>query len=157
MPKASALSDNAPVVYRNLVDTIRQEITKTQDKVQKQKAICYWKIGRHIAKHLLNDQGKSGYNKRLYARLGHDLKINERTLLQTVSFYRSFSIPNPGSELSWTNYRDLLKIPDQTSRDALFDKVKAKRVTARELRSRIKHIKRQAQPDVTLKINKGTL
>jgi hypothetical protein len=114
MPKASALSDNAPVVYRNLVDTIRQEITKTQDKVQKQKAICYWKIGRHIAKHLLNDQGKSGYNKRL---------------LQTVSFYRSFSIPNPGSELSWTNYRDLLKIPDQTSRDALFDKVKAKRVT----------------------------
>jgi hypothetical protein len=117
MPKASALSDNAPVVYRNLVDTIRQEITKTQDKVQKQKAICYWKIGRHIAKHLLNDQGKSGYNKRLYARLGHDLKINERTLLQTVSFYRSFSIPNPGSELSWTNYRDLLKIPDQTSRD----------------------------------------
>ena len=77
MPKASALSDNAPVFYRNLVDTIRQEITKTQDKVQKQKAICYWKIGRHIAKHLLNDQGKSGYNKRLYARLGHDLKINE--------------------------------------------------------------------------------
>ena len=59
--------------------------------------------------------------------------------------------------MSWTNYRAFLKIPDQTSRDALFDKVKAKRVTARELRSRIKHIKRQAQPDVTLKINKGTL
>ena len=157
MKKVSAISTNTPDVYLNLVNSIKQEITKTQDEVQKQKAICYWKIGRHIAHHLLNYDGKSGYNKRLYPRLSHDLKINERTLQQTVLFHKSFPIPNPGSELNWTNYRDLLTITDQNSRDTIFEKVKNEPVTARELRYQIKHIKRQEQPDVTLEVTKGTL
>jgi hypothetical protein len=113
MPKVNALSENAPEVYRNLVNTIRQEITKTRDELQKQKAICYWKIGRHITKHLLNNKGKAGYNERLYSRLGHDLKIDVRTLQQTVSFHKSFPIPTARSQLKWTHYRELLKISDQ--------------------------------------------
>ena len=71
MPKVSPLSQNDPDVYLNLVNSIKLEITKTRDELQKQKAICYWKIGRHIAKHLLNNQGKSAYNERLYPRLSH--------------------------------------------------------------------------------------
>ena len=70
------------------------------------------------------------------------------------------SFPKPGarSQLSWTNYRDLLKIPDQNSRDALFEKVKIANVTTRELQSQIRHIKMQKlRSDVTLEINKGTL
>ena len=153
MLKVNALSD----IYQNLVNTIRQEITKTQNELQKQKAICYWKIGRHIAKHLLNNKGRAGYNERLYTRLGHDLKINERTLIQTVAVYRSFPIPNARSELNWTHYRELLTITDQNSRDALFNKVKTASVTTRELQSQIKHIKMQKRrSDVTLEINKGT-
>jgi len=158
MPKVSALSDNAPGAYLDLVNTIRQEITKTRDELQKQKAVCYWKIGRHIAGHLLNNQGKSGYRERLYPRLTHDLKIDERTLRQTVAFYRSFPIPGARSQLSWTHYRDLLKISNQDLRVALFEKIKSRRVTTRQLQSQIKHIKKKRpQSDVTLEINKGTL
>ncbi|HDZ02496.1 MAG TPA: DUF1016 family protein [Nitrospirae bacterium] len=158
MPKVSAISKNTPDVYRDLVNTIRQEITKTQNELQKQKAVCYWKIGRHIAKHLLNNKGRSGYNERLYPRLSHDLKIDVRTLQQTVSFHRAFPIPSARSELNWTNYRDLLKISDLSARDALFEEVKTKRITTRELQSQIKHIKRQRpQSNVTLEVNKGTL
>ncbi|HDH01451.1 MAG TPA: hypothetical protein ENG80_06555 [Nitrospirae bacterium] len=99
MPKANVQPLKAPD-YQNLVDSIKQEITKTQDELQKQKAICYWKIGRHIAKHFLNYQGKSGYNQRLYARLTLDLKIDERTLQLTVKFHKSFPIPAARSELN---------------------------------------------------------
>ena len=158
MSIASPLSEPPPDFYLNLLNSIKQEITKTQNEIQKQKAICYWKIGRHIARHLLNNNGKAGYNERLYPRLTHDLKIDVRTLQQTVVFHRSFPIPTPGSELSWTNYRDLLKISDQNIRGSLFEKVKNERVTARELQSQIKHIKMQERrSDVTLDINKGTL
>ncbi len=158
MPKVSPLSQNDPDVYLNLVNTIRQEITKTRDELQKQKAICYWKIGRHIAKHLLNNQGKSAYNERLYPRLSHDLKIDVRTLSHTVEFYRAFPILSPGSKLNWTNYRDLLKIKDQGLRESIFQNVKNERVTARELRSQIKHIQmKKRRSDVTLEINKGIL
>ena len=158
MRKVTALSENAPVVYQNLVDTIRQEITKTRNELQKQKVICYWTIGRHIAKHLLNNQGKAGYNERLYPRLTNDLKIDERTLRQTTVFYRSFPKPGARSQLNWTNYRELLKISDQNSRDALFNKVKTASVTTRELQSQIKHVKmKERRSDVTLEINKGTL
>ena len=156
MTKANTLSLKAPD-YLNLVNSIKQEITKTQDEIQKQKAICYWKIGRHITKHLLNYDGKTSYGKQLYARLTLDLKIDERTLQRTVKFHKSFPIPAPGSELSWTNYRDLLKISDQDSRDTIFEKVKNEPITARELRAQIKHIKREGQPDVTLEVTKGTL
>ena len=114
--KTRGLRENSEV-YLSLVNTIRQEITKTQNELQKQKAICYWKIGRHIAKHLLNNKGKSNYNERLYPRLSHDLKIDGKTLRQSVAFYRSFPIPGPGPQLNWTNYRDLLTITDQNSRD----------------------------------------
>ncbi len=157
MPKAGPLSETTPDIYKDLVNSIKQEITKTSDELQRQKAICYWKIGGHIANHLLNSNGKSGYNERLYARLSQDLKIDERTLQLTVSFYRSFPIPNARTELNWTNYRDLLTITDQNSRDALFEEVKTRRVTTRELQSQIKHIKKQEQPDVTLEVRKGAL
>ena len=157
MTKANALTAKTPDVYQDLVNSIKQEITKTQDEVQRQKAICYWKIGRHIARHLLNNKGKADYNERLYARLSHDLKIHEKTLLETVKFHKSFPIPNARSELNWTNYRDLLTISDQDSRDDLFNKVKTERVTTRELHSQIKDIKRLEQSDVTLEVNKGTL
>ena len=151
------LPEKAPD-YLNLINSIKQEITKTQNELQKQKAICYWKIGRYIAKHLLNFDGKSSYKARLYPRLSQDLNIDERTLQRTVKFHKSFPIPATGSELSWSNYRELLKIPDQTSRDALFEKVKATGVTARELQSQIKHIKmKKRSSDVTLEVNKGTL
>ncbi len=154
----TALSNNTPELYQNLVNTIRQEITETRNELQKQKAICYWKIGRHITKHLLNNQGKAGYNERLYPRLTNDLKIDERTLRQTIIFCRSFPKPGARSQLNWTHYRELLKISDQNSRDALFEKVKSDRVTTRELQSQINHIKRQElRSDVTLEINKGTL
>ena len=113
MSNMSAISRNDPDVYRNLVNTIKQEIRKTRDELQKQKAVCYWKTGRHIARHLLSNQGKSGYKERLYPRLTHDLKIDEWTLRQTVAVYRSFPKPGARSQLSWTNYRDLLKIPDR--------------------------------------------
>ncbi len=115
MSNMSAISQNDPDVYRNLFNTIKQEITKTRDELQKQKAVCYWKTGRHIARHLLSNQGKSGYKERLYPRLTRDLKIDERTLRQTVAVYRSYPKPGARSQLSWTHYRDLLKISDQNS------------------------------------------
>ncbi len=155
MLKASAIAQD---VYLSLVNSIKQEISKTRNELQKQKAICYWKIGRHIAKHLLNNKGKSGYNERLYTRLTHDLKIDVRTLQQAVTFYKSFPIPCARTQLNWTNYRDLLTISDQSSRDALFNKVKTASVSTRELQSQIKHIKmKKLRSDVTLEINKGTL
>ena len=149
---------NSTQVYLSLVNSIRQEITKTQNELQKQKAICYWKIGRHIAKHLLNNKGRAGYKERLYPRLSHDLKINERTLRQSVAVYRAFPIVNPGSQLNWTNYRDLLTITDKNSRDILFNKVKNERITTRELQSQIKHIKQaKRRSNVTLDVKQGTL
>ncbi|HDH51566.1 MAG TPA: DUF1016 family protein [Nitrospirae bacterium] len=154
MPKATAIAPD----YQNLLTSIKQEITKTQNELQKQKAICYWKIGRHIAKHLLNYEGKSGYNKRLYPRLTLDLNIDERTLQQAVKFHKSFPIPSARSGLNWTNYRDLLTITDQNSRDILFNKVKNERVTTRELQSQIKHIQQaKRRSDVTLDVKQGTL
>jgi hypothetical protein len=156
MPKANIQPINAPD-YLDLVDSIKQEITKTQDEVQKQKAICYWKIGRHIAKHLLNNKEKSGYNEQLYARLSLDLKINKRTLQQSVAVCRAFPIANARSQLNWTHYRELLTIADQDSRNTLFEKVKNEPITTRELQYQIKDLKRQGQPDVTLDVTKGTL
>ena len=158
MQKVNPLSLKNSEVYLSLVNSIKQEITKTRDELQRQKAICYWKIGRHIDKHLLNNEGKTGYGERLYPRLSHDLKINVKTLREAVAFHRSFPIPDARPVLSWTHYRDLLKITDQNSRDILFNKVKNERVTTRELQSQIKHIQQaKRRSDVTLDVKQGTL
>ena len=87
------LPENDPAAYQELLNEVKQEISKTRNKLKKQKEGCYWQIGRQIEKHLQNHQGESGYSKRLYSRMTHDLKVDERTLHKISETYRSYPKP----------------------------------------------------------------
>ncbi len=141
MPNTSASSEIETLSYQNLVATIKQEITQTQLTIQQERAIGYWKIGEHIQKHTLKNKLKSGYGEKLYLKLSHDLKIDVRTLQQTVKFNQTFPIPSARSQFNWTHYREFLRIPNKKDRRLLFKKAQTKGLTTRQLQNEIKQLK----------------
>ncbi|MFC1594233.1 DUF1016 N-terminal domain-containing protein [Candidatus Omnitrophota bacterium] len=109
------------VPYVKLLHLIRKEVLtgrlKAEKVIEKQKVAAYWKIGQHIAKHLLQNKDRAGYGDRLFERLAEDLQISQRTLERTVQFYRQFPIPSGRTELSWSHYRTLLVVKAEQKRD----------------------------------------
>ena len=63
-----------------LVKKIQDEILEGKQRmelaVENEKAITYWKIGRHINEHLLK-QDRAGYGDELFKRLSEKLAINK--------------------------------------------------------------------------------
>ena len=107
-PKTAVTS----LTYSKLLTQIRSTIESGRKQIEHTKALTYWRIGEHISKHLLNNNGRSGYGQQLYKKLSKDLNIEARTLERAVQFHKEIPIPTARSQLKWTHYRELIRVSD---------------------------------------------
>lgn len=103
-----------------LIRQARQKVLRAVDTIQVQ--TC-WQIGRHIVEFEQGGARRAGYGKRLLATLAKVLTedfgkgFDERNLRYMRDFYQTFPIWNAvRSELSWTHYRRLLRVDNDSAR-----------------------------------------
>jgi len=121
-----------------LVKKIQDEILEGKQRaeiaVENEKTITYWKIGKHINRHLLENTDRAGYGDELFKRLGEKLGIGQRTLYRAVKFYENHpNILSARTKLSWTHYRMLQGVKSEEKRKELEQKVINEKLSTRDL------------------------
>ncbi|MCP1442182.1 putative nuclease of restriction endonuclease-like (RecB) superfamily [Pseudomonas sp. GGS8] len=103
-----------------LIREARQKVLRAVDTVQVQ--TC-WQIGRHIVEFEQEGARRAAYGKQLLSTLAKVLTsefgkgFDERNLRYMRDFYQTFPIWNAvRSELSWTHYRRLLRVDNESAR-----------------------------------------
>jgi endonuclease YncB( thermonuclease family) len=157
----SNVPQQAGLTYARLVKAIKGEIASGKKIIENAKVGTYRNVGKYISEYVLHGQDRAKYGARIYEHLEKSLKINKRTLEQAVRFSREFSIANARSQLTWTNYRDLLTLPDPAIRRQLIQQSANKKMTTRELQERIAKAKIKLpgpdDPIPQLKVVRGKL
>ncbi|MFH1360667.1 MAG: DUF1016 N-terminal domain-containing protein [Candidatus Omnitrophota bacterium] len=98
---------------------MQSELSNLEFFIKRQTAESYWKVGKFIHEHLLENKKRAGYGESLYERLSKDVGKDASTLSKTVRFYRTYPILDRGPKLSWTHYRKLITVKDQKERKKL--------------------------------------
>ena len=123
-PTASQVSqapdDEAAGVYGSVRETLIAARRKTATVINAAMVEAYWEIGRRIAE----SQGeRADYGQRLMKYLSERLSaefgagFTERNLQAMRQFYQAFPIPHTlCAELSWSHYRLLVRVSDETRR-----------------------------------------
>lgn len=156
---------NKPVpttTYSQLVKTIAATIQSGRVAIQKAQAETYWNVGKYISDYVLNGADRAEYGEHIFEHLSEDLKLDIKTLRQTVRFSREFSIQDARPELTWTQFRTLLALPDPETRKRLFNETVTKKLTTRQLQDEVKRRKTLLRipsegPIPRLKVLRGSL
>jgi endonuclease YncB( thermonuclease family) len=92
------------------------------------------KVGQHIHKYLLANKAKAEYGEAVIQQVAQALEIGYRTLYWAMNFYERFpTMPDPRPRLTWTHFRILLSVKDETVRQALENRVLTEALNTREL------------------------
>ncbi len=142
--KTSSQMKIATKNYQNLLLRIQQTIKKTEENllksVNRQKVILSWEIGKEIDQHLLELQESSDgkYGKNLLEQLSVGTRIDKRTLYQMHAFFKAYpELPGEESSLSWSHYRNLVSIEDETKRKLLEDLAVKTNLSSNDLQRKI--------------------
>lgn len=105
---------------RGIIQQARQQALRTVDIVQVR--TC-WEMGRHIVEFEQGGAARAKYGAQLLSRLAEKLTaefgkgFDERNLRNMRAFFQTFPNWNAlRSELSWTHYRLLLSVEDESAR-----------------------------------------
>ncbi len=103
--------------YRRLVKDVGVLIAEgrrtAESLVGQVMATTYWGVGRRIVDERLTE--RAGYGSAVLARLAEDLEMEVRTLRGAVQLARVYEVA-PESGLSWSHYRELMRIGDDEER-----------------------------------------
>lgn len=104
----------------------------------------YWQIGERIVREEQNGALRAAYGERALERLGHLLStefgrgFNERSLRNMRQFYMAYPIRSTlRTELAWSHYRTLMRLPDPDQRDFYARVAITGRWSSRELEKQI--------------------
>ncbi len=122
------MNNNTPILYSDLYSEIREILL--QSRKQAYQAVnfamvqAYWNIGRIIVEHEQNGNLRAEYGKEVLQNLSAQLTsefgkgFDVRNLRNMRAFYIAFPKWNAvRSELTWTHYRNLLKVEDENARN----------------------------------------
>lgn len=105
---------------RELIQDARQKVLRAVDAVQVQTS---WEIGRHIVEFEQGGSARAEYGTRLLQTLASSLAaefgrgFDTSNLRYMRLFYQAFPIRDAlRHELSWTHYRNLLKVENEAAR-----------------------------------------
>lgn len=105
---------------RLLIKEARQQVLRAVDRVQVR--TC-WEIGRHIVEFEQAGAARAEYGEKVIPRLAESLTnefgkgFDARNLRNMRAFYLLFPIWNAlRTELSWTHYRTLLRVENESAR-----------------------------------------
>jgi endonuclease YncB( thermonuclease family) len=103
-------------------DSLKQDVARILEQAREraktllsqQLVTAYWQIGKRIARERLTES--AGYRESIITRLSTDLGLNVRVLQHALLFYQTYQKPPSGGELSWSHYRELLRLRDPEER-----------------------------------------
>ena len=105
---------------RGLIEAARGQALRAVDSIQVR--TC-WEIGRHIVEFEQQGADRAMYGSRLVPKLAESLTaefgkgFDERNLRHMRTFFQDFPIWNAvRTELSWTHYRNLLRVDGEQAR-----------------------------------------
>lgn len=111
-------------IYNEIKDTLLLARHQAYSTVNTAMVQAYWNIGRIIVEHEQNGSLRAEYGKAILKRLSERLSeefgkgFDVRNLRNMRSFFNAFPNWNAvRSELTWTHYRILLRIEDDTARN----------------------------------------
>lgn len=117
------LDQNTEKTYLNVRQYVIEAQTKVYRAVNSAMVAAYWQIGKEIYD-ACGENERATYGKRLLANLSKKLSVefgkgfDESNLRTMRRFYLAFPIQDAVSpELSWTHYRELIKVADHNARD----------------------------------------
>jgi predicted nuclease of restriction endonuclease-like (RecB) superfamily len=126
---------------RELIQDARQKVLRAVDAVQVQ--TC-WEIGRHIVEFEQGGSARAEYGTRLLQTLASSLAaefgrgFDTSNLRYMRLFYQAFPIRDAlRHELSWTHYRNLLKVENETARAWYMNEAATQGWTTRALERQI--------------------
>ena len=118
-----------PIEIEQTYSSVRGYIVEAQQQVYRAvnstMVEAYWKIGKEIYE-AGGENERAAYGKRILAELSERLTaefgkgFSERNLQMMRRFYLTFQNANAlRSELSWTHYRELIKVADCDARELM--------------------------------------
>ncbi|MEQ8189573.1 MAG: DUF1016 N-terminal domain-containing protein [Candidatus Eremiobacterota bacterium] len=136
------------IINQSLYDDIRTIIEQARSKVvqsvNRVMVITYWEIGRRIVEEEQHGEKRAEYGKYLIKDLSEKLTqefgkgFNERELRRMRQFYNQFPIRDSvRPELSWTHYRLLLRVEDETTRNFYLNECAESSWSSRQLERQI--------------------
>lgn len=110
-------------LYQNVKGVIERTRKTVYKTVNSETINGYWEIGKHIVDEEQKGKAKAEYGKYIIKNLSERLindygdTFSRRNLEYIRKFYLTFPIANSvSSQLSWTHYRNLLKVNSETGR-----------------------------------------
>lgn len=120
--KAAAVNLLSPLAGR-ITAIIESARGRVQTVVNQEMVCAYWKIGREIVEEEQRGEKRAEYGKALIENLSKELTgrygkgFTASNLLTMRRFYQTYPIQHAlRAELSWTHYRQLLKVDDVQKR-----------------------------------------
>ena len=122
------MTDFSPASYQDIYSEIKGALLQAREQaysaVNLSMVQAYWQIGRIIVEHEQNGSLRSGYGKGVLQNVSERLQqefgtgFSVRNLQQMKKFYVLFPNTNAlRSQLTWTHYRALLRVEDDTARN----------------------------------------
>ena len=121
-------SDNTDDIFKDVQNIIEQSRKYAYQAVNMAMVQRNWLLGKRIAEEELRGENRAEYGKEIVKRLA-DLLTNlygkgftKSNLYQFVQFYKFFpdifhAVSGKSQILSWTHYRNLLRVTDKNARD----------------------------------------
>lgn len=111
------------LLYKNISEIIKKTQNDVRKTVNSAMVTAYWNIGKIIVEDELQGKKRADYGKKTLKELSIKLTIeygngfNHRNLQHMKKFYELFqNVNSVSTQLSWTHYRHLLKVKDESAR-----------------------------------------
>ena len=111
-------------IVNDLIQIIESGKTKAIKSVNFQRVITYWSVGKRVFEEVQKGEDRAHYAKYLTKYVAENLEpiygsgFGKRQIELFRQFYRMFPIANAlRSQLSWTQYRTLLRISNENKRE----------------------------------------
>lgn len=139
-PQSQTNQESLPTLIsqlRELIESARKQALQAVDSIQVR--TC-WEIGRHIVEFEQQGQDRATYGARLIPKLAKSLTaefgkgFDERNLRHMRAFFQGFQIWNAvRTELSWTHYRNLLRVENEQARNWYMEEAASQNWSTRTL------------------------
>lgn len=121
-------SDNTDDIFKDVQNIIEQSRKYAYQAVNMAMVQRNWLLGKRIAEEELHGENRAEYGKEIVKRLADHLTnlygkgFTKSNLYQFVQFYKFFpdifhAVSGKFQILSWTHYRNLLRVTDKNARD----------------------------------------
>ncbi|MBK5245370.1 MAG: DUF1016 family protein [Eubacteriaceae bacterium] len=137
------IEKNSNKTYEKIRKTVIIAQTKVYSAVNSAMVKAYWEIGEQIFVDC-GENDRADYGKKLIKYLSVKLTkefgsgFDERNLRYMRQFYTTFPIRNAlRSELSWTHYRSLMRVPNEQARDFYLEECSKAGWSTRQLERQI--------------------